>query len=304
MSRFGNWTEDWARIPGDALDEAHPGHTCGVAYLQAADEVIILARANPAVHFFDREGRHLRSWGAPELQDAHGLTLVETGEDAPCLWLTDRGSGHAGKYDLSGNRMMTLDRPEHPRYAERPFKPTWVAVGPSTGEIWLADGYGAHLLHRYSPTGEFLETRDGTADEDLGKYACPHGIAFRQVNGEHQLYLTDRGAGRIRVYSVSGEFLRALEGVVSSPCAFAFREQWMAVPELKTGLKLFQGDDFVEEIGANPWAQAGWPDDKPADADAREPGRFLCPHDAVFGPEGELFVVELNDTGRIIRLSR
>jgi hypothetical protein len=303
MSHFSEWIEGWARVPESALGEGSPGHTCGIAYCRRLDEVIVLARSNPAVHRFDKHGHLVTSWGHKDLLDGHGLTLVETEEEEPRIWLTDRGSGLVGQFSLDGELLMTLPKPPtHPE--DRPYKPTWVAVGPNTGDLWLADGYGAKLLHRFDASGEFMETRDGTEDGGLGKFACPHGIAFRVLAGRTELYLTDRGAGRIRVYDEQGQFLRALEGVTSSPCSFAFLGDWMAVPELKTGVKFFCRDEFTEEIGPNAWAQAGYPEDsKPEDPEERVPWKFLCPHDACFGPDGALYVAELNDTGRIIKLN-
>jgi hypothetical protein len=300
-----DWIEAWAQIPTDALGEGFPGHTCGVAYAARAGKVAVLARSNPAVFIFDLAGRLEHSWGNEDLPDGHGLTAVSA-EGADALWITDRSTGHVGLYTLEGERLQTLPQPEHARYAEKAYKPTWVAQNPETGDIWLADGYGAHLVHLYDADGRKLATFDGEAD-GLGAYRCPHGLAFKETSGGRELWVTDRGANRLRVYDESGRFLRVIEGIEGMPCAVAFRaeEDLTAVPLLKTGLTVLKGEEIDGEVGAHSWNRSGGGDEseRPADADDFLPWRFNCPHAATFLPDGSLLVSELVDGGRVTKLA-
>lgn len=297
-----HWHEAWAAIPASIHGDL-PDHTCALTC--HGDEVIVLARSHPAVHRYDRHGRLLASWGHPQLRDGHGLTLV-TGAGESTLWITDRSSGLVGEFSLDGQLLRTLERPDHPAYAARPFKPTWVAVAPASGELWVADGYGANLLHRHAADGHHLATYDGTADPGLPAYGCPHGIAFRPARdgGVPELWLTDRNPGRIRIYTPDGVFLRVIEGVEHWPCSFAFRDELVAVPCLKTGITLLRGDRVVAHLGVNDWARAGWPaETRPADAETPVPGRFHAPHGACFDVEGGLLVAELKGGGRLVRIA-
>lgn len=298
-----DWQEAWLTVPTASYGGEFPGHACAIVYAPVAGEFILLSRANPAVHRYDLEGALLGSWGHPRLQDGHGLSLATAADGTETLWATDRSSGLAGEFTLDGHFLRELPQPQHAAYeAGKSYKPTWVAAIPHGGDIWLADGYGANLLHHYSGDGSHLASFDGTQDPGLSHYGCPHGIAIRP-GPNPELWLADRNASRVRIYNLEGHYLRHIDGIENWPCSFAFHDDLVAIPCLRTGVRLLRGETPISDLAPNDWAQAGWPaESRPTNAETALPNRFHAPHGACFGPDGSLLVAELKEGGRVVRL--
>ncbi len=298
------WKDNWARIP-DTESGRKNGRTHGVCVTQAG-QVIVFHQAQNGLLTFDPDGTLVSAVGGDRWLGAHGLTkIVENGVEY--LWLADQNSKEVAKVTLTGETVMTIDRPPHPAYAENgKYTPTWAAQNPDNGDIWVADGYGSSLVHRHNARGEYLETLDGT--EGAGRFACPHGINFNHGVAGLELWITDRGNRRVVVYGPEGKFLRqTIE--THSPCCFDFLGDLVVIPELYTGVKVFEVDSLtlVTEIGASDVVKIdatpeGWPN--LAGTPLVKPGAFNSPHGACFAPNGDIYCVEWIIGGRITRLQR
>jgi hypothetical protein len=296
------WVDSWAKIP-DSESARGNGRTHGVAVTRDG-HVVVFHQAVNGLLTYDSGGRLLSSVGGERWLGAHGLTLIEE-NDTEYLWLVDQKSCEAAKVTLAGETVMTLPKPDHPVYAGGgKYTPTWAAQNPENGEIWLTDGYGSSLVHRYTPGGEYAGTLDGT--EGAGRFSTPHGIRMRTGRNGPELWIADRANRRIVIYDGNGVYLRRFDGV-HSPCGFDFRGDLVVVPELFTGVKVLHAEELrlVAEIGANP---AVGPDSKPEGwpnlhgTGLVKPGVFNSPHDAAFGPDGSIYCVEWIIGGRITRL--
>ena len=236
------------------------------------------------------------------------MTLVEE-DGAEFLWLTDQHSSEVVKTTLDGRTCMNINKPDsaYPRGAA--FVPTWVAVNEErfggNGDIWVADGYGSSLVHRFRIDGKYLSTINGT--EGLaGRFSCPHAVAFDYRRGNPELYITDRANKRIQVYSPDGKFLRAFgEDFLTHPCAFAFEQKTkrLVIPDLFGRITIVDAcDKFVAHLGANEGIEKkpGWPN---LPAEEIHAGKFNSPHGAVVSPAGDIYIVEWIVGGRITRLA-
>lgn len=147
---------------------------------------------------------------------------------------------------MNGKTVQVITQPDHALYHGQdamPYIPTWTAQHPVTGEIWLADGYGASLLHRFSAKGELMQSYDGS--EGAGRFACPHGINFRTTPAGHvELFITDRGNKRTVVYDDNGNLLRQTN-LTHSSCCFDFLRNCVLIPELLTGAKVLNADSLA-----------------------------------------------------------
>ena len=86
------------------------------------------------------------------------------------------------------------------------------------GDIWVADGYGQYLVHRYSADGTYIQTLSG--EEGAGRFNCPHAVFIDRRHAQPEVWVADRGNGRIQVYSLDGSFLRVVgQGWLISPSA-------------------------------------------------------------------------------------
>jgi hypothetical protein len=320
-----NWDEGWV-APGVELygEDAWAHHDLAVT----ADQRIVGFRSGSnSFWLLDRQGRLVGEWES-DLGEGHGLTIVGAA-GAEELWVADPGitfardgegvfdavlsSGHGRvvAFDLEGNLLAELPTPALPIYEEEIYRPTMVAVDAAGGgSVWVADGYGAELVHKLSPDGELLLTLNG--EEGAGRFDCPHGILVdRRRPGEPRLYVSDRGNHRVAVYDLDGNFLRLIEAGLRSPSGFALRGEELVVAELEARLTILDGDDeVVEQVGDDPEAMArpGWPSATGEGGETTRPqprpGSFNAPHGLAVDAAGDVYVAEWVLGGRMVRLRR
>jgi hypothetical protein len=228
------------------------------------------------------------------------MSLVEE-NGTEYLWLTDERKCTVEKLTLDGKLVQSLARPPHPAYENGGYIPTWATVNPVDGDIWVADGYGKHLVHRYSAQGTYIATIDGT--EGAGRFDCPHGLLFDPRKTTPELYIADRSPHRVQVYSGEGKFLRVFGAdFLTSPDGFAFAGELVVVPELKARVTLLdKNDNHLATLGDNePISSAkGWPNETPV-----APGKFNSPHGAGTDAAGNIYVVEWRVGGRVTKLEK
>lgn len=319
-----SWDEAWAVAAGLYGEDAWAHHDLAVT----ADQRIIGFRSGgDSFWILDREGQLVCEW-ASDLGEGHGLTIVGSGE-AEELWVADPGvtfardaeglqagvlsSGHGRvvAFDLAGNRISELPTPALPIYDEETYRPTTVDVAhEEDGSVWVADGYGANLVHKLSREGELLLSLSG--EEGAGRFDCPHGIMIdRRRPSAPELYVTDRGNHRIVVYDLRGNFLRVIGEGLRSPSGLAVCGDELVVAELEARVTILNSEDrVIERIGddAEAASRRDWPNARSADErtvrpDLR-PGVFNSPHGLAVDAAGEIYVAEWVLGGRLVRLHR
>lgn len=298
---------DWARTPS----EVRLGYTHAVA-IDRRGRVLVFNQSRDAVARFDRDGRWLGSWGDRFAAGAHGLFLAdEDGEQF--LWLVDHELPRVAKFTLDGREVLRLATPDHPAYpGGAGYKPTHACVGPD-GDVYVFDGYGRDLIHRYSPGGRLLHSWGGAGDGP-GQLRCPHGgCVVTRPGAMPELYVADRANVRIQVFSLDGVHRRFITGNgLKYPCnVIAAPRGELLIPDLFGVLLVWSDrDELITAIGANPaipevggWPRlAGYPN---LPVEQRVPGTFIAPHGACIDPQtGDLFVVEWISDGRITALRR
>jgi DNA-binding beta-propeller fold protein YncE len=179
------------------------------------------------------------------------------------------------------------------------------------GDIWVADGYGSGLVHRFDDSGRHVSRLSG--EEGAGRFTCPHAVFIDRRSGKApELYIADRGNRRVQVYDLAGRYLRSLgDGFLNSPSGFVQWGEVLIVAELFARLAVLDNaDKLIGYIGVDDAAagRPGWPNAIADDGRARAPelaeaGRFNSPHSMAVDADGNLYVAEWLIGGRYTRLS-
>lgn len=190
------------------------GETFGIASAVATDSqdrVYVFQRKDPPVVVFDRDGRHLGSWGIGAFNSPHGIYIAND-----VVYLTDRDDSVCLMYTLDGKPLQVLGkRGEHsdtgcekpgtlvPRSAG-PFNyPTEMVPSPS-GNLYVTDGYRNARVHRFDADGRLLGSWGHPGKTEPDHFHLPHSLV---VDARGLVYVCDRENNRIQVFSTDGKFL-------------------------------------------------------------------------------------------------
>ena len=298
------WIENWVKIPNTENGKEN-GRTHGVVALKNGN-IVIFNQADPAILIYNNKGKLISSWGN-RFGGAHGLTLTEeSGEEY--FWLTDQYSGEVIKTAIDGKAKLSIQKPEISLYNDKEYSPTWVAVFEDrfggNGDIWVADGYGLNLIHRYSKEGIYLKTLSGE-EGDAGLFKCPHSLFIDTRKSEPELYIADRGNRRFQVYDLEGNYKRSFgDDFLNSPCGGVIKDHYLFVPELFSRLAILdENDKLITYLGRNEetFNIPGWPNHP---RKLIEEGKFNSPHDMAIDKEDNLYVVEWIIGGRVTKLKK
>ncbi|HEY8550073.1 MAG TPA: hypothetical protein VIL35_08980 [Vicinamibacterales bacterium] len=298
---------DWGELPAGLKY----GNTHGVVqdangFIYVHHTVAADSERHDSMVVFDEKGRFVRSWGPEFMGGAHGLHIEREGRDE-FLYLCDTKRAVVVKTTLTGEVVWTLGYPhESPQYAPgadgKPIKysPTNVAIAPN-GDVYVADGYGSSYINQYTSAGKYIRTFGGRGSGP-GQLDCPHGLIVDRRGPEPVLLVADRTNRRLQVFSLEGKPQGIFEGT-TAPCHFSVRNGVMVVPDLFARVTLIDRRNQIighlGEAGIDSWKaiRSGPRDRFPA-------GKFVCPHGACFDHEGNIFVVEWVEVGRVTKLRR
>lgn len=181
----------------------------------------------------------------------------------------------------------------------RLLKPTSASVAPD-GSVFVADGYGASVIHRYSPDLKYL----GTIKEAGGmRLNCPHCVMVDTRTSPATLLVCDRANKRIIRLALDGTFLGELAKGLPLPSTLALYGDKTAVTELQGRVDILDEKGAVistlgENLNSKEKANFVVP------PEAWQEGIFTAPHGICFDADGNLYVTDWNRWGRITRLNR
>ena len=183
----------WGRLP----DGMTLGHVSELA-LDSKGNVYVFQRAETPILVFGQSGDFLCGWGTGEIYDAHGIFI--TPDDR--LFLVDRDAHQILIYSTDGKCVGSLGARHTPQLGGPFNHPTDVAVA-EDGEIYVSDGYGNSLVHRFSSDGDFLQSWGGPG-EGPGKFSTPHGI---WVDRQDRVLVADRENNRVQLFTRDGAYI-------------------------------------------------------------------------------------------------
>ena len=190
------------------------------------DKEKLVATPAPPVLEYDSDGNMVNSFGdfktAPSyihgcFVDKENNVWVGGNDDAIVQKYTHDGSklllqiGTKGVFDSSTGLITGIAMNQSHTLLN---KPAGIAVDPSSGDVYIADGYGDHRIAVFDKSGKFLRQwgRQGTKDEA----AAGDGGAFMGVvhcvvmDNSGLVYVCDRQGNRIQVFDKMGSFKKSI----------------------------------------------------------------------------------------------
>jgi hypothetical protein len=297
-------THDWGELPA----QIKYGNTHGVCEdsqgrIYIHHTVNAASESSDSMVIFDANGKFIKSWGREFKGGAHGLHIRKEGS-TEFLYLCDTKRGLVVKTTLDGEEVFTIGYPHQSDayQGNKKYSPTNLAIGPN-GDIFVGDGYGSSYVNVYDKNGEYLRTFGGKGKE-AGKLDCPHGIILDDRRPEPILMIADRANNRIQTFTLGGEHIAFIEGT-NLPCYFDFfKTGETVVPDLGARVTLLdKNNKVIEQLGDDSAAHT-WNEVRKMDRSAFKPGKFVCPHGACFDHNGNIFVVEWVEVGRVSKLRK
>lgn len=293
----GLWRYDtvpgWGKLP----DGRNLGPTHG-SVLSGTDGTIYFSSDSPlAIIVYKPDGTFVKTI-APDCAGFHGMTIrQENGKDV--IYGAQVSQGRVCKIDTEGNILLKIPN-ENTVEVDGGWKGvTAVTVAPD-GSIFAATGYGAQKIHKFDATGKHLLTfgQPGAGD---GQFNTCHGLAIDTRFGEPRLLVADRANRRLVHTDLNGTFIGVHAKGLRLPCMVDIFGEHVAVAELDARVTILdKNGDPVAFLGDNPnksqWSGFGVPPTE------WQEGIFTAPHGLCFDKDGNLYVQDWNQTGRVTKL--
>lgn len=299
---------DWGELPaGIKYGNTHGVVEDSQGHIYVHHTVHATSESADSMVVFDDKGKFVKSWGKEFKGGAHGLHIQKEGS-TEFLYLCDTARGIVMKATLNGESVFTIGYPdESAAYKPGPdgkkpkYSPTNLAIAPN-GDLYVGDGYGSSCINQYNNKGEYIRTFGGKGKE-AGKLDCPHGIIVDRRGATPVLTVADRGNARIQRFTLDGQHIDFVGGT-NMPCHFNFFKNGdVVVPDLGARVTLLdKHNQVIAHLGDD--SASPWRDTRKLSRDRFTPGKFVAPHSACFDHNGNIFVVEWVEVGRVTKLRR
>jgi hypothetical protein len=310
---------DWGQLPAhikwgnthgvveDSQGNIYVHHTVH-STSESADSMVV----------FDNTGRFVRSWGKEFRGVAHGLHIQKEGRDE-FLYLTVNAANPrmSPQPEMQAVVVKTTPRGEIVWKIQGPpdvdaykpaadgtpkrYNPTNVAIAPN-GDVYVADGYGSSFINQYNSRAEYIRTFGGRG-ADPGQLNEPHGIWMDTRGATPLVVAADRRNNRLQRFSLDGTHVDFVAGF-RLPCHLHEHRGNVVVPDLQGRVTVIdRTNQVVAQLGDSGITSGT----DPLRREPREkfiPGTFICPHGACFDHDGNIFVVEWVEVGRVTKLRR
>jgi hypothetical protein len=281
--------------------------------------VIHEGRANqkdhPSIFVFGPEGKFIRAFGSQYQGGGHGIEVRAEGSEEFLYVAAYQGVKAFAKMTLTGEtvwyRKAPMESEMYDAGEDTSTKANWTRKGflPTNfaflddGGFLLADGYGAHCIHQYDKDANWVKVFGGTG-KGKGKFNLCHGLWIDNREGrEPSIMVTDRSHNTMQYLTMDGEYIETLTGY-GKPANVDIRGNIMMIPELISRITLLnEKNEVVARLG-EAIKRLGEVEDLRKKPDQWKAGEFVHPHDACFDNEGNIFVAEWVETGRVTKLTK
>lgn len=297
---------------------AHYGNASHGVTIDEAGLIYITHYGDPgSIFVFDPDSKFVKSMGAfhqvggkKKTARGHGIDIrKEGGEEFIYLAASDTSLDFA-KMNLKGELVWRKGREELQEASQRyvqgvRYRPTNSSFSPDGG-YFLGDGYGSNFIHQFDKDDNYLRSIGGTGTAD-GQFKTPHGQWLDDRDGNPKLVVADRANKRLQWFDMNGKHVKTLGGFLF-PADIDIQGDVMLVPDLHARVTLLDKDDnVITQLGDDPaWRKQVLADGFKMRGQRHkwQPGKFVHPHDACFDRDGNIFVTEWVNTGRVSLLRK
>jgi len=294
---------DWLKLPAG---RPQLGNMHGDIAVSSKGEVFVSVQDPAAgLQVYAPDGTFIRNVnGAPS--DFHGFVIKQQPDGEFLYGATLRGQ-IVVKMKLDGTILMTIGSSAIPdefkvrnaRSNELQLLLTGLDVA-SNGDIYVADGYASDFIHRFDKTGKYLASFGGK--KAPYNFNTLHKLAIDTRFQPARIIAVDRANNRVVHMSLSGEFLGVVASDLLLPAAITLNGDHVVVGELRGRVTVLdKAGKVVERIGENSGEGVGTNQAKP---ESWRPGLLLSPHGVALNAQGDLFVSEFNQYGRVHKFNR
>jgi hypothetical protein len=278
---------------------------------------------HPSIFVFDPDGKYVRSFGKQFQGGGHGLEVRQEGSDEfiyatayqqkrSFAKLTPQGETvwhkyapmEAGGY-AKGEDVSPRSKDDNPWGRDR-FHPTNFAFLPDGG-FFLADGSGSYRIHRYDKDGKWQSSIGKPSEGDAkldGTFNTPHGLWIDSRGPEPLLVVTDRANKRLQWFTLDGQHRRTQDGFLL-PANADVQGELLLIPDLVGRVTLLGGDnEVIAHLGDDSERMSADKRNIRGDESLWIDGKFVHPHDACFDAEGNVYVAEWVQRGRVSKLTK
>lgn len=194
--RNADWRydEDAGWAPGTAV-----GWVSDVA-VRPSGTVLIFQRRLPQLVEVGPDGTLIAELELDGVVDPHAVVVAPGGD----VLLVDRDGQQVLRLEPDGTASVLLGGPGTDLFCH----PTDVAVHPSTGDLFVTDGYGGAQVHRFRADGEHVASW-GRHGVGRGEFNLVHALT---IDAYGRVLVADRENGRVQVFDEDGRCLDVWEG--------------------------------------------------------------------------------------------
>ena len=167
-----------------------------MAFTYCGDLLTLVSGNNNKLRLFSEEGQFIKHINDKHLKKPQHVSIAnDIG-----LIITDHGSNEVKVLSPDGNdQLVSMSAPncyEHPECAAYHQNKFYVCYPQ------------AHCIKVFGKTGVYIHDIGCKGSSD-GQFDCPRGLVFDKYN---QLIVCDVNNGRLQLFTLSGKFLRTLQG--------------------------------------------------------------------------------------------
>jgi len=301
----GEWTyrvvSNWGQLPaGETFGGTHGGIATDKAGL-----LYVSTQSNTGVLVYDRDGKLLKTI-ANEYPEVHSLVYANENNEEYFYATVQKGTPKENwlfvKMKTDGTVVQKVTAPgEAGFHAPNEWRLTAAVPGPD-GSIYIANGYGDSRIFQFDKAGNYRAAYSGKGTAD-GLCNCSHGLAVDTRYEQPLLLVCDRENRRLSHYDFDGKFVRNVTLHLRRPCQVSFWGDYAVISELEGRVTILDKDNTpVAFLGDNPHKEQ-WANYKVLPGEIA-PANFSAAHGCHIDKDGNIYVSDWNQSGRVSKLVR